>query len=212
MHLLAVAENIFFLVLVAVIGLIRWTMAATEKAKNTEAQKRNRTPAPNAPIEHAPAQTDEERVRRFMDALGVPTSNASPAPPPRTVIPRTPQRTKRRVPPIDPFPRPSIGKWFSEPPVVVTTPIPAAAPPIPESIVPAHPKLSVVSPVFEVRVVDGRAEEPRASAQPLVRPLASPETWAARLTAAASLRDAIVLREIFGPPRSLQGFDSHSLG
>ncbi len=212
MHLLAVPENIFFLVLVAVIGLIRWIMAATEKAKNSDAQKRGGGQTPNAPVERAPAQTEEERVRRFMEALGVPTSNASPAPPRRTVTPKTPPRTKRRIPPIDPFPRPGTGKWLSESPVVVTTPAPVAPPPIPESTSPSLPKPSIVSPVFEVRVVDGSADESRTSAQPLVRPIIPRESWAARLASAGGLRDAVVLREIFGPPRSLQPVDLHSLG
>jgi hypothetical protein len=34
-----------------------------------------------------------------------------------------------------------------------------------------------------------------------------PDTFAARLRTAQSLRDAIILREILGPPRSLQPID-----
>nr|MDQ3315335.1 hypothetical protein [Verrucomicrobiota bacterium] len=78
-------ENIFFLVLVAVVGLLRWAMQAAETKRNAEAQKRSDTPPPNAPIVRAPVQSEEERVRKFFEALGVPSTSA---PPPR-VQPRT---------------------------------------------------------------------------------------------------------------------------
>ena len=63
---------------------------------------------------------------------------------------------------------------------------------------------------FEVRDIDdvaadyGRAQ--RAAAQPSV---AARTTLAARLATAEGLRDAIVLREIFGSPRSMQPLEPH---
>ncbi len=207
MHLLAVAENIFFLVLVAVIGLIRWIMVASETAKNSRTQKRTEPSAPNAPVPRAPAQTEEERVRRFMEALGVPTSNA---PVPRQVTPPKPARGK--VQPIDPFPKPRGGPWRPEP-VVTSAPPPLPVTPPRVTDLPKVQTERTAAPVFEVHVVEGRAEE---SLKPtaLVRPtsVASSVGWAARLASADGQRDAIVLREIFGAPRSLQPLDLHSLG
>ncbi|MDQ6939146.1 MAG: hypothetical protein M3119_03215 [Verrucomicrobiota bacterium] len=207
MHLLAVAENIFFLVLVAIIGLIRWIMAASESAKNSRTQKGTDQPVPNAPVPRAPTQTEEERVRRFMEALGVPASNA---PMPRQVKPPKPARSKVR--PIDPFPKPRGGPWRPEP-VVTSAPPPLPVTPARVTDLPTVQTERSVAPVFEVQVVEGRAEE---SLKPtaLVRPttVASSVGWAARLASAAGQRDAIVLREIFGAPRSLQPLDLHSLG
>lgn len=203
MHLLVVPENIFFLVLVAAIGLIRWIMAASETAKNSKNIKRVDPPAPNAPVPRAPAQTEEERVRRFMEALGVPTSNA---PMPRQVT--TPRSVRRKVPPIDPFPKPSTRPWKPEPIV------PAAPPPLPAvAEVPAVPSERKSAPVFEVHVVEGQPEE-SLKATALVRPtvVSSSTSWAARLANIDGLRDAIVLREIFRAPRGLEPLDLHSLG
>lgn len=210
MHRLAVAENIFFLVLVAIIGLIRWIMAAAEKTKNSRTEETTNPTAPNAPVSRAPGQTEEERVRRFFEALGVPTSNA---PPPemsrRTVIPKTLRQARREVRPIDPFPRPRPTVWNPEDVVVAPPPLATSAtpPPIPESPPPLRAEpvaLKGIPPVFEVREVGTRAEEPVVSAPS--------QNWGARLATASSLRDAIVLREIFGPPRSQQNFDLLSLG
>ena len=216
MHLLAFAENIFFLVLVAAVGLIRWLMQASEARKNSESERRTQPPPPNAPVPRPETQTEEERVRRFMEALGVPTSTAPP-PKMREVIPKKTRPAQRKVYPVDPFPKPRSGPWSPEP-VKAPPSTPAAPPPIPSTPPPIleTPSLPIASapPVFEVRVVDGRAEEPRPSSE-LVRQTAAavlPQTWAARLSTPTSLRDLVVLREILGAPRSLQPLDLYSLG
>src|SRR4051812_10769490 len=99
-------ENIFFLVLVAVVGLLRLVMHAAEKKRNSEATKRSTAPSPNAPPSRAPVQSEEERIRKFFEALGVPTSaNPPPKVQPRPVTPK-PSRPKRPILPVDPFPRP----------------------------------------------------------------------------------------------------------
>jgi len=58
---------------------------------------------------------------------------------------------------------------------------------------------------FEVRDIDfvATAEDLR----PGVTNVAAQQSLSARLRSPDGLRDAIVLREIFGPPRSLQPFD-----
>ena len=222
MHLLAAAENIFFLILVAAIGLIRWIMVAAESGKNSKAQKRADPPKPNAPLERAPTQTEEERVRRFMEALGVPTTNT---PPPKTtrraVTPNIP-RTKT-IRPIDPFPQPRTASW---PPVTTTsvpTPTPVFIPgmPVPPLIneVIASPKETTIrtasSAIFEVRDVAGGSPEEPPLLQPVTdayraittaRPLVRSESvnWQEIVRSPNGLRDAIILREIFGPPRGLQ--------
>ena len=215
MHLAAI-ENVFFLVLVAIVGLIRWILQAAESKRNQEAAKRAaQQPQANAPIERAPAQSEEERIRRFMEALGVPTAPPPPKKEPRRVTPKVARRT---IAPVDPFPKPQTPMWTPEPVIVVTPPpvassppaVPSSPPPVPASVATAPQS---TAPVYEVQVVAGRAEEipapPPTDSAALVRQkiVAAPVTWVSRLASAQGARDAIILREIFGPPRSMQPLD-----
>ena len=84
-------ENIFFIALVVIVGLVRLISQIVEKKKNAEAERRTGLPptAGTTPVQRAPAQSEEERIRRFMEALGVPTTSAPP--PPVQPRPPTPQ-------------------------------------------------------------------------------------------------------------------------
>ncbi|HEX8679861.1 MAG TPA: hypothetical protein VF683_07870 [Chthoniobacterales bacterium] len=219
-------EQIFFLVLLAAVGLIRWIVQVAEERKNAEAAKRAAPKEqPNAPIERAPAQSEEERIRRFMEALGVPTTAAPPKAPPREVQPKKPREPKRKVLPVDPFPvprtrlpeRPSPAP---PPPVVVLPPPrpiapPPTFPPAPTVInAPVVTTAQRTAPEFEVADVSYQPEDPSvtgsaAAPAAVVRQdvVAGERAWAARLATPESLRDAIVLREIFGAPRSMQSVD-----
>ncbi|MDQ6625925.1 MAG: hypothetical protein M3Y69_07285 [Verrucomicrobiota bacterium] len=176
-------ENVWFLVLVAVVGVIRWAFQAAETRKNEQAARRNEPP-PTSPLQRAPAETEEERMRRFFEALGVPKGASAP---PRRVVPRAP----KQIMPVDafPLPRSTVGPApapvAAQEPIVVIPPVsPAPAPTvIPVAIIPALTSIPqiVVEPIDQLRT-----------------------GLAARLANADGLRDAIVLREIFGPPRSMQ--------
>jgi hypothetical protein len=223
-------EQIFFLVLLAVVGLVRWILQAAEEKRNAEAAKRAVQKQPNAPIERAPAQSEEERVRRFMEALGVPPTTTPAAPksaPPPMQPPKAPER-KRKFLPVDPFPIPRTRLpdrpiATAPPPVsVLPAPIPAALPPhAPVSTTSVTNPVLATSPrtasEFEVAEIDWQAENAAASsataAGALVRQdvVGADRSWAARLATPESLRDAIVLREIFGAPRSLQALDDRAL-
>lgn len=213
-------EQIFFLVLVAVVGLIRWVLQMAENKKNAEVAKRAGSPQPNAPLQRAPAETEEERIRRFMEALGVPTTTAPPPKvQPRQVVPKTPREVKRTIHPVDPFPRPRTGPWSPEPVVVVAPPpvVVHSPPPIPQTPLPTR-ETTVLAPTpaqraapqFEVHLLDTdmpgeSAQMESATTTAIAGQLASAERgWAARLATAEGLRDAMILREIFGPPRSMQ--------
>jgi hypothetical protein len=238
-------EQILFLALVAVVGLLRWFSQMAEERRNREAERRA-TPAPNAPIPRAPAETEEERIRRFMEALGVPSPPAQtppssrpperPAPP---APPKEPTRPARKVMPVDPFPVPRRA------PVARSAPeaAPAEPPPLPQSppLVPPPPlvprtasaapmatplpkrETTVLADVpavrsaaeFEVRDVTEVAEDAWRSPAPPSRGNTTAQrergqaTLASRLATHAGLRDAMVLREIFGPPRSMQPLEPH---
>jgi hypothetical protein len=215
-------ENIFFLVLVALVGLLRFIMQIAEKKRNAEAEKRSGTPATNAPPSPAPSQTEEERIRKFFEALGVPTSAAPPPKvQPRQISPKTP-RAKRPILPVDPFPQPRtlLPPIVPAPPLVPSFPtvepgepalaIPRPAPAREPAAPPAQAERTVAR--FEVadlseRAVFGATADTTSSTASAI---ATPQQLVARLRTAEGLRDAVVLREIFGPPRSMQAL-AHSL-
>ncbi len=75
-------EQIFFIALVAIVGLVRW-LAQNAENKRNEAQATKEKPASAAPLARPAGQTEEERVRKFFEALGVPPTSAPPAQPSR---------------------------------------------------------------------------------------------------------------------------------
>ena len=136
----------------------------------------------------------------------------------------TETKSERQFLPVDPFPVPRPRRPEQPPPVAVptTSSIPAAPPPLPQSPPPLptaqttmfgeQPRQpaarSSTAADFEVQEVgDATVEEARTSAAGQKgRQAAPPRTAgiAARLATAEGLRDAVILREIFGPPRSMQ--------
>ncbi len=194
-------ENILFLVLVGVVGLIRLAMQAAEKNKNREAQMRANPPSANVPPVRGAAQSEEERIRKFFEALGVPApSSSAPESQPRQVTPRI-ARAKKTIRPIDSFPTPRTGPL----PVPAIDPSPPTAevlansnptapppPPLPSPLKEITPSAAGTFEVYEVAASDSE-----------IRPSAEGGILA-RLANAQGLRDAIILREILGPPRSTQ--------
>ena len=233
-------EQLIFLALLGVVGLLRWISQMAEERRNREAEKRTGPPPPNAPVQRAPAETEEERIRRFMEALGVPTSNAPiPKAPPKleTPMPAAPTAPppRRTSMPVDPFPVPR-GRLPSPPVVVTAPPVPRQSAPVPPPpLVPPPPSAAPPAPPLPTRETTVFADSPprrsvreRAGAaefevrdisegayevaEPLRsagrgaggRAAAAASSLAARLASPEGLRDAIILREIFGPPRSMQ--------
>ncbi len=174
------------LLIIAAITLIRWLISKSKAgAQNTEAPP---PPPPSQPISRGgETRTEEERIRKFLEALGQPPGSAPPK-----VAPR-----RREVQPKI-FPR--LPRLTTAPPPLPKAPEMAAATPPPLPIELAT-KPSTTVPDFEVRQVARQT-----SSEPL------PETRLGALTrfklgTPQDLRTAIVLREIFGPPRSLQPLD-----
>src|SRR5205085_7700097 len=135
-----------------------------------------------------------ERIRRFLEALGQPRGAQ---PPPRVVRRSTVPRTVAHVPPPLRSPLPPLK--------TVPPPLPSAVepPPTPEQPAPQFFKPAKTGESrFEIRPPGETDDLPRRSGR-----ITQPDTFAGRLKTAQSLRDAIVLREIFGPPRSLQPAD-----
>lgn len=208
-------ENILFLVLIAAIALVRLAMRAAEAKKNKEATRAAPAARPNPTPPRVATESDEQRIRKFFDALGLPANPSTEAPPspPSPSAPARP-RVKRAVLPVDPFPLPRIlGAPSSPARSPVSSPqspsnteapanIPAAALVRPRRT----PRVEPAAPNFEVHDLTA-ARPPIAASRPPSsdgETLPASEGIVARLVTAEGLRDAIILREIFGEPRSMQ--------
>jgi hypothetical protein len=204
-------ENLLFLLLLVIAGLFQLLGRAARKA-STEDEAKPTSKAPlrmPKPIPRAPVESDEERIRKFLEALGQPP--ASRPPPPvvaRTDIPARPlapvqppiaplwkvtreERRKRRVilresPPL------STETRTKE---IVTREIADAQTfEIHEGPLPVEPPPITKTP-----------PEAYATATPGVAKGEELERHVPRLLVSTSgLREAIILREILGPPRGLR--------
>src|ERR1051326_7145547 len=180
-------ENLLFLLLLALAGLFQLLGRAARKTSKGEEEP---TSKPAAPIPRAPPQSDEERIRKLMEALGQPAASQPPAP----VTPRIDVPPRPLAPVQPPIPQ-LIPSWKPPPEKMPTRPI-ARALEVHEA------QLSKNLPTIKAPM-QAYAAATRSVAEP-----AQLKTDLAMLLASTSgLRDAIVLREIFGPPRSLQPLD-----
>ena len=188
-----ILDHPWLILIFVAIGFVRWlTQKATDSSDVAEPPK----PPPVEPIPRSDPQSEEERIRRFLEALGQPRGAQPPAPVARR---STVPRQVAHVPPPLRSPLPPLK---TVPPPLPSAP---AAPPLPERAEPQLLRpLPVSEPSFEIRA-PGEADDPPRRPGKIARPNSS--TVGSRLKTAQSLRDAIVLREIFGPPRSLQPVD-----
>jgi hypothetical protein len=176
-----------FLILIVFIALVRWLVS---KAKSQVPTGQSPTqPPPAQPITRgSQTQSEEERIKKFLEALGQP---AGTTPPPK-VVPRrraVPPRIFPTLPPLKTVPPPLP----AEEPTSFVVP-----PPLPRQI-PAAAR-----PDSDYQVQDFARQ---TSSEPAPKSRPSLGLARVKLGTPQDLRTAIVLREIFGPPRSLQPFD-----
>jgi len=176
------------LIIIIAASILRWLWQKSQQEK----QDSEAPPTSDQPITRGgETQTEEERIRRFLEALGQPKGSAPP------------QKVARRQ--IGPLVNPNLPPLTTAPP-----PLP---PPLPAAVTQAaaaKPKriftpAAVQETSFEVRDIALQTSgelpvEIRRSAAP-------PPELRSWLASPQGLRNAVVLREIFGPPRSLQPFD-----
>ncbi len=182
-------DHPIILIIVVAAALLRWLSQRSEAGKPDP----ERPIVPDEPIPRGgETQTEEERIRRFLEALGQP---AGSRPPPKIA-------PKREIRP----------RLFPTLPPLTTTPppLPTITPPaIPEP--PPIPIQRVFTPApvqegsFEVRDLSAPALGDSTPARRTV--VAEQQGLASMLRSNQNLRNAIILREIFGPPRSLQVLD-----
>ena len=212
-------ENLLFLLLLALAGLFQLLGRAARKTREDEEDPTPK-PAPRSlkPIPRAPTESDEERIRKFLEALGQPTASRPPPP----VTPRTdiPPRPLAPVKPPTTYPLPPWRKLTPEerrkrPYILKESPLSGGVTPAEQMSAPAI----TVAPAFEVHEGPLRVEQQPIIKTQLEAYAASTAFGAAKtedlktdiatlLGSNTGLRDAIILREIFGPPRSLQALDA----
>src|SRR5712691_8934878 len=207
-------ESLLFILLVAVAFLFQLLTRAASRASKDSSEKERTTPSPPhtpRPIPRASPKTDEQRVREFLEALGQPTTSKPPEP----VAPRPTYRKPVVLPHVGPFGSPL-------PPLTTRPPDLPREIRLPGQIRPTRekrtftPKLAE-APMFEVHegpiqpepppVIRTAAEAYAIASQPTATPQRAETNIATLLRSTSGLRDAIILREIFGPPRSLQPLD-----
>ena len=185
-------------------------MAGKKSKDQTKRTSTTRTPTP---LQRAPTESDEDRIRKLLEALGQPATSRPPPPvlprtniPPRPLAPVQPpmspfsqlRREKPRkreiIPKESPPPRPVRGGEEVAPPNITGAPafevhegpLPIASAPIFKAPAEAY--------AGGIRTI-AKTEEQRGDI-------------AALLASTSGLRDAIILREILGPPRGLRVMDA----
>src|SRR5215813_1537124 len=216
-------DNLLFLLLIAVAALFQLLSKAVSKASKNQSDETPESPTPQTPrpIQRAPRESDADRVRKFLEALGQPPSSTPPPPisprtdvpprrlapvqPPPVVIPRTwglarEQRQKSDVTRGE-IPSPEQARHVEQ--IVVPPPVPApAAPPAFE----VHEELAV--DLEQPTIIETSIGADTATARAIARGADFKTDIATLLGSKSGLRQAIILREIFGPPRGLQELDA----
>jgi hypothetical protein len=210
-------DNLLFVLLIAGAALFQLLSKAVTKAGKKQSDKTSTTRIPPSP--RAPEESDADRIRKFLEALGQPPSSTPPPPiSPRTDIP------PRRLAPVQPPPvlprawglpreqrqKPKAIQKESPPPeqprhVEQTFPprVPAAA----ASAFEVH-ESAVLLEIQQEPIVKTSVETYAAAPRPIVNRQDLKTDIASLLASKSGLREAILLREILGPPRGLQALNA----
>jgi hypothetical protein len=208
-------DNLLFLLFVAIAIFFQILTRAATKSRRRPGDTTRRSTSPSQmsrPLSSDADETDEQRIRKFLEALGQPTTSKPPPPVTRRpsyqkpiVVPRVPPITASGLPPLTTRP-PDLPREIRLPGQITRT----------REAKTFRPKVAE-SPVFEVQqgpspleplpVIKTPAEAYATATQPIPKSAEAKIDIATMLRSASGLRDAIILREIFGPPRSLQPLD-----
>jgi hypothetical protein len=195
-------ENLLFLLLLVVAGLFQLLGRAARKA-GTDETKRTSEPPPRMPkaVPRAPEGSDEERVRKFLEALGQPPASRPPPP----VAQRPTYRKPLVLPPPLGSPLPPLLTRSPDLPqeIQIPVPSPSAQPqqthqPVGEVMFAVHETGAPLEPISGLN----RATVDRT--QPQIAASARNIDVAALLRSPRGLRGAVIVREILGPPRALR--------
>ena len=213
-------DNLLFFLLIAVAALFQLLSKTISKAGKSDSNETSSLPRPQIPrsIQRAPRESDADRIRKFLEALGQsPTSTPPPPVAPRTDVPPRPLAPVQ-PPPVIP------GAWRlpreqrEKPDVSQRESFPLEQPSRLQQIVPP-PEPPPAAPAFEVHealavelqqppTIRPPAEAYAAATQAVAKRADSKINIATLLASKSSLREIILLREILGPPRGLQAMDA----
>ena len=195
-------DNLLVLLFFGVAILFQLLSAATAKNRKRRDDPRRRSTSPSQtarPLTTDADETDEERVRKFLEALGQPTTSKPPPPAvprptyqkPIVVARKETGPVRRRsvlspLPPLTTRPPEPEPQWQTPPQIV------SESPPPPEPVPVIHAAASEASDIMTL---------------PISQSAAVKNDFTTQLRSTSGLRNAIILREVFGPPRSLQPLD-----
>jgi hypothetical protein len=204
-------DNLLFLLLLAVAGLFQLLAKAVSKRKEDQTTPTS-PPAPTItkPIPRASPQSDQERVRKLLEALGHPPASETTPP-----VPQRPTYRRRLVlPRVPPLGSPLPPLVTRPPDLPVEIQVPTRTPPIP--IEPPERPAIFAEQRFEVHesriapepVAVATVTTPDKIGEPTQSVAGQHVVDATRLLRSPSgLRDAIIVREILGPPRGLRALE-----
>jgi hypothetical protein len=209
-------QNIIFIIIAAIVGISRLIARISEESKKRSQRPPQppRAPGPRPeytqPVQRTQPKTDAERIREFLEALGQPAGTAPPPKvQPRTQIPSRPLAPVQPPASMRPFRKPEFRTWKGQVKEIVVLQEPTKPTPARRVVVPSVPAEAnepgawIAQEEAQVSVPQKKDVTSRVSAPPTLAP--SAETlWKQILRTPDSLRTAIILREIFGPPRGLQ--------
>jgi hypothetical protein len=201
-------ENLLFLLLLVVAGLFQLLGRAARKASTGEAEKPTSKSPPrmSKPIPRAPKESDEERVRKFLEALGQPSASRPPPPVAQRPTYRKPLVLPRVRPLGSPLPPlvtrpPDVPQEIQIPPSVASPPAQPqrTRPPLGEVIFAVHETGAQPEPVpslTSATVAEDKAQQQIATPRGKID--------VALLKSPMGLRGAVIVREILGPPAGLR--------
>jgi hypothetical protein len=214
-------DNLLFFLLIAVAALFQLLSKTISKAGKSDSHETSSSPKPQTrrPIQRAPRESEADRIRRFLEALGQPPSSTPPSP----VLPRT-DIPPRPLAPVQPPPIIMPRAWRlpqehrEKPDVTQGESAPLEHPSRLQQMVPP-PVPPPATPAFEIHeTLPADLQQPPAVTTPVEGYAASKAFGVAKgadlkmdvatlLASKSTLRAAILLREILGKPRGLQPLD-----